>query len=71
MLGIINPERSLHRSRSEIISPVSPRFVTESPKTRYRRDSLPGALSMTEAYNVMTVDVSSFFFTFSVCRYID
>ena len=75
MLGIVNPERRLHRSRSEIISPVSPRHLlssrpsagagaaaaAESPRTRYRRDSLPGALSLTEAYNVMAVDVSFYF----------
>jgi hypothetical protein len=69
MLGIINPERrGLHRSRSAIISPVSPRSAAaataECPRTRCRRDSLPGALSLTEAYNVMTVDVSFFFFYF-------
>lgn len=65
MLGIVNPERGLHRSRSEIISPVSPRYVSsftaadsESPQRRCRRSSLPGTLSLTEAYNVMSVDVS-------------
>ena len=74
MLGILNPERTLHRSRSEIfnVSPVSAaRYlssasrpsaaaatVAESPRMRSRRDSLPGALSLTEAYNVMAVDVS-------------
>jgi hypothetical protein len=74
MLGIINPERSLHRTRSEIISPVSPRSAgagaagaESSPgRTRGRRDSLPGVLSMTEAYNVMTVDVSFFLFFLGV-----
>lgn len=70
MLGILNPERALHRSRSEIlISPVSPRYprsaAAESPRRRYRRSSLPGALSLTEAYNVMAVDVS--FLTFFFC----
>ena len=75
MLGILNPERALHRSRSEIIiSPVSARYPRSggasasaaesprSPRTRYRRSSLPGALSLTEAYNVMAVDVSFYFY---------
>lgn len=90
MLGILNPDRGLHRSRSEIVSAgSSPRCLsmssvprqtpngigggggngggggvggTESPvRTRCRRDSLPGTLSLTEAYNVMSVDVSTFF----------
>jgi len=75
MLGILNPDRGLHRSRSEIASAVSsPRCLSmssvprqspnsaggvggaDSPRMRYRRDSLPGALSLTEAYNVMSVD---------------
>ena len=85
MLGILNPDRGLHRSRSEIVSAgSSPRCLSmssvprpspiglgsaggggtaaaDSPRTRHRRDSLPGALSLTEAYNVMSVDVSTFF----------
>jgi len=82
MLGILNPDRGLHRSRSEIVSAgSSPRCLSmssvprpspngvgsvgggvggvggaESPRMRCRRDSLPGALSLTEAYNVMSVD---------------
>jgi len=78
MLGILNPDRGLHRSRSEIVSAgSSPRCLSmssvprpspigiggiggggaaESPRTRCRRDSLPGVLSLTEAYNVMSVD---------------
>ena len=80
MLGILNPDRGLHRSRSEILSAASsPRCLSmssvprpspttaiggggaaESPRMRGRRDSLPGALSLTEAYNVMAVDVSFF-----------
>lgn len=96
MLGILNPDRGLHRSRSEIVSAgSSPRCLsmssvprqtpngiggggggngggggvggTESPvRTRCRRDSLPGTLSLTEAYNVMSVDVSTFFGSFFV-----
>ena len=93
MLGIVNPERTLHRSRSEIFS-LSPRYLSpsrpsaiaattaaaaaaaaaaatataESPRMRSRRGSLPGALSLTEAYNVMAVDVSFFgTFSFSLC----
>jgi hypothetical protein len=94
MLGILNPDRGLHRSRSEIVSAVSsPRCLSmssvprqspngvgsaggvggaDSPRMRYRRDSLPGALSLTEAYNVMSVDVSFFFcdiFSLSHTRY--
>lgn len=64
MLGIFNPERSLHRSRSEI-GPGSPITATNyllSPRSGegslMRRSSLPGALSLTEAYNVMAADVS-------------
>lgn len=93
MLGILNPDRKLHRSRSETISTVmSPRCLSmssaprpslnaagaigsggvggggESPTTkmRSRHDSLPGALSLMEAYNVMAVDVSFFFELFSI-----
>ena len=89
MLGILNPDRKLHRSRSEIISAgsSSPRCLSmssvpraspntaaiggfgvgagavDSPRMRFRRDSLPGALSLTEAYNVMSVDVSLLYFS--------
>ena len=91
MLGILNPDRGLHRSRSEMVSPgsasrrchsISGRPSNhaaaaaaaaavavagagpESPRKRGRTDSLPGAMSLTEAYNVMSVDVSLFFLAF-------
>ena len=70
MLGIFNPERTIHRSRSEIITPITPRSAAESPLTRCRRDSLPGALSLTEAYNVMAVDVSFILFTLFLLFYV-
>ena len=69
MLGILNPEQqrssSLHyRSRSESSpgSPATSHFFL-SPRSAEgssfsRRSSLPSALSLTEAYNVMAADVS-------------
>lgn len=66
MLGILNPERPLNRSRSET-SPRSPRFrssrSTDNSITRRRRSSLPEALSLTEAYHVMAADASHPIFT--------
>ncbi|KAF8809618.1 hypothetical protein BYT27DRAFT_7135848 [Phlegmacium glaucopus] len=62
MLGILNPERSLHRTRSEC-GPGSPAAAATSRlrspqfgENSWRRSSLPGALSLTEAYNVMAAD---------------
>ena len=63
MLGIINPEHRLRRLWTES-SPVSPIASSHllpprsGERSSMRRSSLPGAMSLAEAYNVMAVDVS-------------
>ena len=86
MLGIINPESRLHRSRSDSCpgTPATARSPFLSPRSaessHARHSSLPGALSLAEAYNVIAADVScvclvyfftnhiDIFFLFSVTR---